>query len=382
MPAEFDDSEASHKAADAGTRVWDEETWLLLNLYIDGEATAREAAQVERILRSDPSVARTIDVLRLAGNVTRSIVEVEPPAGLCTTILNRTTRRPRLMERVGALAGCLREAFAPPIVRYGLTIGAAAVAAILVLARPKPSAFNGVESVPASQDQQLAMNSSHGAALTPSLTPGIKPAMRAHIGAASHPEYSRTGRRSAPAVSRSQERLADADGTESLFDLPADLDPARVSSARTAQLDRARRPAISAPVRVAQSTVPQDDVHYTSSEPMKVADVPAYHVNPGMDQINEHVAQPMPETGMFPSDDAAVEADSPQRDATRAVPAPKTPQQQAPRTFHGHLILSELPTTSSLTPSVVRFAQPQYDRATLDGIKHGQATISLIGGRF
>src|SRR5689334_18888451 len=71
----------------------DEALWTLLSVYADGEATPEEAAQVEALLRSDPTYAREFSFLQMSAETIQTIGEVEPPLSLRDSILATTTRR-------------------------------------------------------------------------------------------------------------------------------------------------------------------------------------------------------------------------------------------------------------------------------------------------
>lgn len=107
--------------------------WEMLSAYSDGEATAEEAAQVEALLRSDPSYARDFAFLKQTSESARAYVEVEPPASLRESLFAATTQRPTFAGRVAAGWDSLRRALAPNWGTYGLAVGGMAAAAVLGL---------------------------------------------------------------------------------------------------------------------------------------------------------------------------------------------------------------------------------------------------------
>jgi hypothetical protein len=111
----------------------DDALWQLLSVYLDGETTPEETAQVEAMLRDDPAYARDFAFLKMASVSVQSLPEVEPPAFLRDSIFAATSHRPTFARRVAAaLLGC-RQALVPAIVRYALPTGAVAAAAILAV---------------------------------------------------------------------------------------------------------------------------------------------------------------------------------------------------------------------------------------------------------
>lgn len=112
----------------------DDAIWTLLSVYADGEATPEEAAEVEALLKSDPALARELSFLQMSAETVHSLAEVEPPACLTDSILNATTRRKTMAQRLRAWRSSLAAAFAPGnTLRYTFTGGAVAAGLLAVL---------------------------------------------------------------------------------------------------------------------------------------------------------------------------------------------------------------------------------------------------------
>ena len=75
MPTDFNTNEKGFPADDADPG--DDAIWDLLSLYVDGEATPEQAAQVEAMLRSNPAYAKDLEFLRLTGDTVRTFEEVD-----------------------------------------------------------------------------------------------------------------------------------------------------------------------------------------------------------------------------------------------------------------------------------------------------------------
>lgn len=138
-----------------GASDGEDAVWQLLSLYVDGEATPEEAAQVEALLASDPAISRDLAFLRLSSESAQTLAEVEPPAHLRASILAATSHRPTLAHRLSAVREAMRRVLSP---RYALPLGGLVAAGLLALAvLPK---HNTVSAPPAalSGTGSLAMN--------------------------------------------------------------------------------------------------------------------------------------------------------------------------------------------------------------------------------
>src|SRR5262245_62144351 len=106
----------------------DDPLWTLLSVYADGEATPEEAAQVEALLRSDPAYARDLSFLQMSAKTVQTLGEVEPPVSLRDSILDATSRRKSVTQRVLAWCGSLAHSLtAPTTMRAAFATAAAAV---------------------------------------------------------------------------------------------------------------------------------------------------------------------------------------------------------------------------------------------------------------
>lgn len=161
MPAEFNsnkmmntqptDSRAAFSSQDDSG---DELIWELLSLYVDGEASAPEAAQVEQMLRHDAEYARAYAFMQTAGTTIRAIVEIEPPTHLREAILAKTSHRPTFSQRLGLAVLALRTQFAMPIGRMALAGGGLALVIGICAGRmssidlPRTTQVNASNTVP------------------------------------------------------------------------------------------------------------------------------------------------------------------------------------------------------------------------------------------
>lgn len=117
----------------------DEDVWNLLSLYLDGEATGEEAAEVEALLRANPAAAREFSFLKQTGESARTYVELEPPAALRDAIFAATSHRPTLAGRLAAGWTALLLAMNSRTGRYALAGGglmAAGLATFVMWSRP------------------------------------------------------------------------------------------------------------------------------------------------------------------------------------------------------------------------------------------------------
>ena len=107
----------------------DDETWRLLSVYADGEATPAEIAEVEAMILSNPAFASDLNFLQMSGEGVRSYTEVEPPLTLTDSILAKTSHRKTLAQRVQSWFAERNPSLAPRVYRYSF----AATASLLVL---------------------------------------------------------------------------------------------------------------------------------------------------------------------------------------------------------------------------------------------------------
>ena len=113
----------------------DEDVWMLLNAYTDGEATEAEILRVQRLLGSDPRVAREFSFLQLTAESVREFGEVDPPASLTSAIYAATARRKTLLQRVAAWWSAGGSAFGPAPLRFGAAALASGVLALVLWSR-------------------------------------------------------------------------------------------------------------------------------------------------------------------------------------------------------------------------------------------------------
>lgn len=175
MSAEFNTSNNNSQSFVSSSSVpqredADDLMWELLSLYVDGEASPDEAAQVEQMLRHDAEYARAYSFLNQTGHAVRAIVEVEPPAFLRDAILAKTSHRLTFAKRLSAAMTTLRAQLAlPPMGRLALAGGSLAACALLVGVWTARSAGNG-NSAPVVAEAALPSNTSVAAAPAPSFS--------------------------------------------------------------------------------------------------------------------------------------------------------------------------------------------------------------------
>ncbi len=101
--------------------------WNALSAYSDGEATPEEVAQVEAMLRSNPSFANELSFLQMSGESARDFIEVEPPARMTDAILSKTSHRVTFAKRIQNWVSDRKTVLLPATYRYGFAGSAAAL---------------------------------------------------------------------------------------------------------------------------------------------------------------------------------------------------------------------------------------------------------------
>ena len=105
----------------------DDMIWNALSAYSDGEATPEEVAQVEAMLRSNPSFANELSFLQMSGESARDFIEVEPPARMTDAILSKTSHRITFAKRIQNWVSDRTTVLLPVTYRYGFAGSAAAL---------------------------------------------------------------------------------------------------------------------------------------------------------------------------------------------------------------------------------------------------------------
>lgn len=160
MPIHFNKNEQNRfqdwpAEPDMATEEADDALWELFSVYVDGEATPEEAAQVEAMLLSSPAYARDFAFLKQASESARTYVEVEPPASLRDSIFAATTRRPTLARRALAAWTDFQGSLRPNFTRYGLPAGALAAGLAAFALWPRPANTPVVRPAP-QPDKEIA----------------------------------------------------------------------------------------------------------------------------------------------------------------------------------------------------------------------------------
>ena len=133
MPEQFRPEPSSSSAESMPSFLFEdnfEETslWERLSTYSDGEADEYEQEDIERLLQSDPILARELNFLNTTHHLLSNIEEVAPPVSLRQSILVATSQRPTLRRRVEQLLTTLRQQ--PTLAvwgRYAVPVGAVAL---------------------------------------------------------------------------------------------------------------------------------------------------------------------------------------------------------------------------------------------------------------
>jgi len=107
----------------------DNPLWDLLSVYADGEATEAEQLEIDRLLLSDPTLARELNLLQATHHILANITEVAPPSSLQQSILIATTQRPTFRKYLVRQLTTLRQQALPIWGRYALPVGSVALIA-------------------------------------------------------------------------------------------------------------------------------------------------------------------------------------------------------------------------------------------------------------
>lgn len=107
----------------------DDPLWEMLSAYSDGEASEFEQAEIERLLLSDPVIARELSFFQTTHQMLSSEEEVAPPAFLRNNILAATSQRPTLRRAIRMRLDALSQTTLPVWRRYALPVGSVAVIA-------------------------------------------------------------------------------------------------------------------------------------------------------------------------------------------------------------------------------------------------------------
>ena len=258
----------------------DDALWELIGVYLDGEATAEEAAQVEAMLHASPAYARQFAFLQLTSETARALPEIEPPVSLTDSILAATTRRPTPARRLAAAWADLRPAFT----RYAVPAGALAVTGLAAFVLwPRSSAVP--PPIPSPEDQQVARNAKP-------LAPDKEPLPLPEIGKSPVTAAGTTKSATEPVVEKSAPGSAThlkpiklaalpkgGASPETSFSKKPISEPKRaVESKRMGDKGNETRP-------VKADTPPKTTPRETSSSQVSVAS--NYSIQPNMDAINQ-----------------------------------------------------------------------------------------------
>ncbi len=86
----------------------EERNWLLLSLYLDGEADESERVEAEFLLRSDERWAKELALMRRSSQIMNGAPEIAPPPTMHSSILAATTQRVTMRSRMQTLWILLR----------------------------------------------------------------------------------------------------------------------------------------------------------------------------------------------------------------------------------------------------------------------------------
>jgi hypothetical protein len=355
----------------------DDALWDLLSAYMDGEATAEEAAQVEARLRSEPAYARDFEFLKRTSEAARTYAEVEPPASLRASIFAATTQRQTFAGRVAAGWDSLRRALTPNW-GTGLAVGGLAAAAVLgLLFWPRPHSDNApppliVKPGTASPPQVAQNPRPSGNSVKPS-QPKAVPATQI----VRHREEPR----------RSRERKAIQETVE-LAALHSRTNRLRGNEPRLAALAKPLPKRHLKPMHYPKIDAQNDPlVAFTRYSP-----------RPNMDASNQKQTWPTTrDDAAAPlNDNFVVEAAPPAVDKTPSATANPATSNDTPqvasaglsRHFGRILRTAQLPPDPRLIVSNGDLKRQRaaatlgYDRDTLESIQRRQPTVSLISSRF
>ncbi len=103
--------------------------WEMLNVYADGEANEAEREEMDRLLQSDPILARELNFFQTTHQILAQMDDIAPPAALRHSILSATSQRLTLRRRVQSQLNALRRQTLPIWGRYALPVGSVALIA-------------------------------------------------------------------------------------------------------------------------------------------------------------------------------------------------------------------------------------------------------------
>lgn len=86
----------------------EERNWLLLSLYLDGEADESERAEAESLLKSEERWANELALMRRSSHIMNAAPEIAPPPTMHSSILAATTQRVTMRSRMQSLWILLR----------------------------------------------------------------------------------------------------------------------------------------------------------------------------------------------------------------------------------------------------------------------------------
>ncbi len=354
----------------------DEAMWALLSVYLDGETTPAEAALVEKRLRTDPAFARKYALLQRTSAAARALPEIDPPTGLRAAIFAATIYRPTPMGRVNAAWGRLRAASAPRPARLALAGGALAAAALAFLViRPGPrQPLSVVRPAPGPLVAVLPPP-----VVTPAPPPDFESPARttsSRAEATQHPI--------APEVQNIQSPPRMADNN---MRIARDLtDGERLAAANL----RASSKANGNHTYTQNRRASQRPDSYERPK----AEVALYSPLPRMDQQNQRDTSPMIPATYITMDNGTSRSAAPIDNMPMAQPstAPTAPAAgSAPATAKVIVHISQLPQPPPDTRRFLPIADIRremearnlgFNNTTLEGIRRGEARITLIGGRF
>jgi len=154
--------------------IEDDELWVLLNTYADGEATAEEVVQVEKLLGSHPAIAREFSFLQLTSDSVREFTDLEPPLAMTEAIFAATTRRVTFARRVSRWWAQAAAAFGPAPLRLAGAALVTGVLAVVMWSKLGP----GHHVQPRADQTQVARQQTHPrelVAIVPHVTPRVTP---------------------------------------------------------------------------------------------------------------------------------------------------------------------------------------------------------------
>ncbi len=388
----------------------DDLMWELLSLYVDGEASPDEAAQVEQMLRHDAEYARAYSFLNQTGHAVRAIVEVEPPAFLRDAILAKTSHRLTFAKRLSAAMTTLRAQLAlPPMGRLALAGGSLAACALLVGVWTARSAGNG-NSAPVMSEAASQPNTSVAAAPAPLVSSS---SVAKNVEA--HPE-TETPRESAAVPSVPDGKSAIAKLTPAPVNaLPAEvkIDKIDMKQLRSeppiaawnvGTADKTKSPATpsaktNGPVfgKRSDRVIASNDKQYKIPQPPYKqggfagdSNVITQNVSPMMDDNVQHRQPPMMLASLKTDDDLdKKDVVTSNGDGSASTTVASTDTDTPPKgTIVGKLQLSKLPPASRHLQTAADIQRIQEARnmsftaTAMEGMQRRDADLSVISGKF